>query len=325
MRRRGLLTMSMALAVIAAAFLAPPTGSAAKGEARPPEEEATIIVSSPHHENRNVLGMKVYAEQGVAVLWTDSSDIEFDNDRGVAYAVRIPRRPLDGRIDVRFPGLGRIVGRIDLQGKSKSSGPQNACGEPREVTASGHFHGSVVFRGSGGYGTWRAADARLFTTRKPGTSCEAAGSGGAPESRQLFDYFDGFGPLLLGGGERPISELRAVLPGRRRTTELIAEIRFPGPDEAVGFIAFDYERLGGGVLCKRWADRRGMPRRDRFDIAPGAARPPAATVRPPRPFSGEATYSRQGRTFLGDLSVHMLGRTVRLAGKGAEALVENAE
>jgi hypothetical protein len=282
----------------------------------PPPEKLTLYVHAPGHAHRHVLGLIVYAEKGVAVVFTDTSVDEVENERGVTYATRVPKGPFHGRVDVHFRGLGYIVGRLVGVGPEGQPGCKGSEGE----SGSGHFVGHLLFRGSGGYGTWRATRVSAEVTR--GCAAEATRAGSVPKT--LFGYLDGYGPGFSGGSDGPFSLLDARVGGRRRSAELLALVYGRGPEESLTFNARTDEYLGHGVVCERWANRSGIPRRDQFEIAPGSHRPPGATVKPPAPFSGEATYSRQGHTFLGDLSVHLLGLTVRLAGATAEASVTNS-
>jgi hypothetical protein len=285
------------------------------GAAVPAPEKLTLYVHAPGHAYRHVLGLTVYAERGVAVVFTDTSDTEVENDRGVTYATRVPKGPFDGRVDVHFPGLGYIVGWLVGVGRPEG---QAACAGSERESGSGHFVGHLAFRGSGGYGTWHATRVSASVTR--GCTAELTDE---PKPKTLFGYLDEFGPGFSGGSDGPFSVLDARIPGRKRSAELLALVYGRGPEESVVFTARADEYLGAGVVCERWAKRSGIPRRDQFEIAPGSRRPPSATLKPPAPFSGEATYSRQGQTFLGDLEVHLLGRTVRLAGGSAEASVTN--
>jgi hypothetical protein len=286
--------------------------SATAAEA-PPPESLTLYGRAPGY----AFGLTVYAEKGVAVLFTDSGVGGYENERGVTYATRVPKGPFDGRVDVHFHGLGRIVGRFVRRGEPRGS---QTCDGSEGESESGHFVGRLVFHGSGGYGTWRAARVGAEVTR--GCTAEATRAESVPKT--LFGYLEGYGPGFSGGSDGPNSVLVARVPGRKRSAELLALVYGSGPEESLVFIAYADEYLGDGVVCERWAKRSGIPRRDQFEIAPGATHPPAATLKPPAPFSGEATYSRKGQTLLGDLEVHLLGRTVRLAGRNAAAYVVNS-
>jgi len=288
----------------------PPAGA---GAAKPsPYEDLVIYLPRAHeHANRNVLGFEVMPGRGVAVAYTDESDREIANDRGVAYAVRIPKALPGGRLDVRFPGLGRLVGRVSLQGTGRSwpgCGTRNSEG--------GRFIGRIEFRGAGGYGRW--------TGRRASVS-RFCGLPYVTMPKTLPGYLDDLGPGFHAGSDGPFSFLQASDPRGHGTGVLfIAGIYGRGPEEDIDFAVYDYEWLGGGVAAMRWASREGVPRGDLFEIAPGGQRPASATIRPPAPFSGEATYSRKDRSLTGNLSVHLLGRAVRIAGKSTGAFLSNS-
>lgn len=309
----------VAIVVLGLVLVAAVTASsgAAATAAQGPEETLSLYLHAPGHWSRHVLALKVLARQGAVAVLTEESDVEVENDRGVAYAMRIPKGSLGHRLDIRLPGLGRVVGRIVPPKRGSQGGCSN--GEESEGVI---FLGRIEFRGSGGYGHWRAHRAEATITR----ACEEGAPGVPKPPESAFGYIAEYGPVISGGSNGPFSFLQAVdVRGHGTGIEFTAEVDGRGPEETVGFTAIDFEWLRGGIAVKRWAQRRGVPRRDQFEIAPGGRRPASATISPPGPFSGEATYSRKGGTFLGDLSVHLLGRTVRIAGTKAEARVTNFE
>ena len=93
----------------ALAAVAVPAGAWAAGRPKGPEETATFYLFGPKHKNRNVLGLRISPRQGAVTLFAEENDLDLENDRGVAYAMRIPRGPLGNRLDIHLPGLGRIV------------------------------------------------------------------------------------------------------------------------------------------------------------------------------------------------------------------------
>jgi hypothetical protein len=304
---RGMARIAIVVFGLLLAAAAVPAGAAARG----PEETVAFYLHAPGHEFRHVLGVSVLPRQGGAVVFTEESDSDTENDRGVAYAMRIPKGPLGDRLNIHFPGLGRISGRI-VGGKSSG---KPACSKDRQEDAT--FLGRIEFRGAGGYGRWRAHRAEGLITRTCGE--------GIKPPKTAFGYLSGYGPELVGGGDGPTSFLQAVnTRGGAAGVVFTAEVDGRGPEETTAFTVSDYEWLDGGIAVERWASRRGVPRGDLFEIAPGGRRPPTATIRPPAPFSGEATYSREGNTLLGDLSVHLLGKTVRIAGSHTEAALANS-
>jgi hypothetical protein len=309
---RRMARIAAAVLGLALVAVAVPAGAAANG-VKGPEETMTLYLHAPGHGRQHVLELKVLARQGAVTVLTEESETEFkgENDRGAAYAMRIPRGPLGDHLNIRLGGLGRVVGRI----VPRKSGSQSGCSgdEPEYAT----FLGRIEFRGSGGYGRWRVHRAEATITRGCG--------GAAKPPKDAFDYISEEGPRFFGGGGAPTSFLDAVnAHGHSTGIEFTAEAGGTGPEEDVGFTATDFEWLPSGAAVKRWAVHRGMPRGDLFEIAPGGRLPPSATIRPPAPFSGEANYSRKGNTLLGDLSVHLLGKTVRIAGSNTEAALADS-
>lgn len=297
---------------MALAFVVVPAGAGAAG--RPRDEEVTLYqpnaVGQAHLKS---VGLNVFPGLGVAVAFTVESDAEsengspaFEKDRGVGYAVRIPKGPLDGRLDIHFPGIGRLVGRYSVSGEGGCSGSKG--------TEEGSFRGHIDFRGSGGYGRWTSTHALVSR------NCPAE----VPPAKTLLGDAGEYGPSFQGGSNGPFSFLQAVdAHGHGTGVIFTAEVYGRGPEETLGFTVSDYEWLHGGMAAMRWASLEGVPREDRLEIAPGGRSPAGATVHPPAPFSGEATYSRKGGKLLGELSVHLPGRTVRIAGPGAEASLSN--
>jgi hypothetical protein len=291
---------------------------AASSAAAASEEVGIYLTGPPGHRYQNTLQLKLLPRQGAAVVTTLTAGTDFENGGGVAYATRTRKALRAGRVDVHFPGLGRIVGRVVGDGEPRSSRSRTGCAAT-EVTESGHFVGHLVFRGAGGYRTWRARRAESVTKRN--TSC---GEGAPPKT--LFGYLGETGTPALEGGSSLVSVLGSGYENGKRSVQFIAEIHGRGPEEAAGFTVFDHEWLAGHrIAANRWMSRRGVPLGDHFEIAPGARKPPSATLRPPAPFSGEATYSRQGHKLTGGLSVQLLGLKLRLAGLHTVAYLDNSE
>ena len=89
------------------------------------------------------------------------------------------------------------------------------------------------------------------------------------------------------------------------------------------------EWLPGDVAVLRTLEVVGAPGSD-FDVSSNAEHPKSATVKPPAPFSGSATYRSTGSIrsatigkLTGPLSVDIFGVKVRLAGARAKASLIN--
>jgi hypothetical protein len=151
-RTRSLIAAAVVVLLVAAV----PAAAAAKAPAR--EELDVYVPGPPGHRHQNTLTFRILPRYGVAVAATEGNDEDPEDDLGVGYAVRIPKRSLDGRVDVRFPGLGRIVGRF---GPEADGGAAACAGEG--TNTSGHFVGRIEFRGSGGYHRWAATRGDRFS------------------------------------------------------------------------------------------------------------------------------------------------------------------
>jgi hypothetical protein len=290
---------------------------AASSAAASSEREEIYLPGPRGHRYWDTLQLRLLPRQGAAVVTTVTGGTDFENGGGVSYATRTPKGLPAGRVDVHFPGLGRIVGRVVGDGKPEPRG-RTGCAAT-EVTESGHFVGHLVFRGAGGYRTWRASRAESVTKRN--TSC-----GEEAPPKTLFGYLGETGTPVIEGGSSLDSVLGSGYKNGKRSVQFFAEIHGSGPEETAGFTVFDHEWLAGHrIAADRWTSRRGVPLGDHFEIGPGARKPPSATLRPPAPFSGEATYSRKGHKLTGDLSVNFLGLKLRIAGADTVAFLDNSE
>jgi hypothetical protein len=304
----------VAIVLVGVALVAAVAASSAAASS----ERVEIYLRGPHgHRYRDTLQLKLLPRQGVAVVTTYTNNADFENGSGTSYATRTRKGPDDGRVDVHFPGLGHIVGRVIGDGEPEPARGKTACAAT-ESFESGHFVGHLVFRGSGGYRTWRASRVKSYTTRN--TSCR-----GKIPPKTLFGYLGETGTPAYVGGTGLASILAGGYKNGKRSVQFFAEIHGSGPEETAGFTVFDYEWLAGRrIAANRWTSRRVLLR-DHFEIAPGAKKPPSATLRPPAPFSGEATYSRKGHKLLGDFSVDLLGFKLRIAGSHSFAFLDNSE
>lgn len=205
------------------------------------------------------------------------------------------------RIDARFGKLGRISVRFRTE-RVRRSQLGKSCTGKAAVTRFGVFVGTIRFRGEGGYTIVDARRAHGQVSSAIRETCP-------------FSPF-GEGVRLAKIPTLPPPELWAR-EGRRR-----------------GFNATGFRRRDGTAASEFGAsviERRRSMRILRAVLAFG--RPDAftftedlysATVRPPRPFQGEAVFERKPKggstSWLGTLSVSLPGREkVRLAGPRFEA------
>jgi len=211
-----------------------------------------------------------------------------------------------GRIDVRFEPSGEFE-TIQVPRRARDV---PGCRVPRRLVRQvGTFSGTIAFHGENGYSAVDAAD--------------AWGSLG-PSARPRC-------------GGATASSNRARGPGRRRVERVwVLDNAFlinHSPFSAATNSATYFAAMTEAKRARYLVDRVEVPTPTlaitrRVDIA--AARPSfsyagdlrSATVRPPAPFSGEATYSARPNKLSGDLAVQLPGMPAqRLTGGDFETRI----
>ncbi len=203
-----------------------------------------------------------------------------------------------GRIDVEFRPSRRM----------KVETPPNRCkGEPR-VTRWGVFAGTIRFAGERGYTRLRLRRARGRTHVTPNWKCRGTGGGGAGEPGSGKQQ-----PNVPGES----SEDSLVLEIANRSTGVEAgafTFRPPGGDALTLFVAGVEERLQRMQIA-RFAYVPAKEAAFTFDESLTTA-----TIAPPAPFSGTATFQRTPGgpgSLTGSLSVLLPG-TARIPLAGAD-------
>lgn len=192
--------------------------------------------------------------------------------------------------------LGSVGGiDVDFVSSGKSRMERSECSARPVAVDSGRYVGTIDFHGEQGYSEAEATSAR----------------GDAKFTLSLV-----CGDLLVegSGGHSP----GALLKVRRRSgANFEFEARKNSPSRVARFSASISERRGL-LLIDRAVTSEGKPAAFDYDVAAGTA-----TVAPPSPFDGEATYDRPSNgpaTWHGSLSVDFPGRAgVHLAGAGSHA------
>jgi hypothetical protein len=297
--RKGTIAVLLAALVCAARV---PGASAAEA----PEEGGGVFLElSPRKQARVVV--EIHPQLGVALVYTEmgpETEARPHRPRGtVDYAVRIPKRPIEGRLDLKIPGVLSIEGEIALLGEEDLE-----------------FNGSLRFTGKGGYlrfdiehAIGKSASGRMAT-------CFEACPGANPS---LFDYFYPGYPYSTHNTQVLLSE--RSLPGRL--------IRFRAThakhSHKSAFQADDFEWLPGQVASARMIEVVGAPY-SAFQVSSTAEHPLSARVKAPAPFFGSATYSSAGDIrspatggLIGTLSVDIFGVKIRLAGPRVKAGLVN--
>ncbi len=293
------------IAVLMAALVcATMTPGASAAEA--PEETGGVRFELTPRKHARVT-VEVHPQLGVAVVHTEMGPREVASPHrpsgAVDYAARIPKTPIEGRIDLKIPGVLSIDGELT----------------PAEDDGLA-FNGSFHFIGKGGYLSFDRRHVAAWSANGASAQCPAGCPGPNPS---LFDYINF--PIGFFGSDTQVLYSEQSVAGRETRFQAIhAEgVR------ASAFEAHVLEWLPGGVAVLRALEVVDAPGSD-FDVSSTAEHPKSATVKPPAPFSGSATYRSTGSIrsattgkLTGPLSVNIFGFKVRLAGAHSKASLIN--
>jgi hypothetical protein len=204
----------------------------------------------------------------------------------------------DTSIDADLGAVGRIDVEFVSSGRTREERSQ--CGHRSVVVDSGRYVGTIEFNGEQGYSEARETEARGDAKFVLSLVCTKTGD-------------EGF------GGHSP----GALLSVHRRGGSFFEfEARKNSPSRPARFSASIDERHGP-LSITRGVEAEAGPSAFDYDVAAGTA-----TVSPPAPFDGEATFRRgsgKSASWHGDLSVDFPGRAdVRLAGAGSHASLVRA-
>jgi hypothetical protein len=208
----------------------------------------------------------------------------------------VPAEVTETSIDADLGQVGTISVDFVSSGVIKKERPQ--CGKPVEVQ-SGNYVGTIDFEGEEGF-------SEAHATSVPG------------EAKFILSLVCG-GTLSEGtGGHSPGARLTAH--GPKGGFEF--EARKNSPSRPARFTASIEERRGS-VTIERGIGAKAGPGTFEYDVPAGIA-----TVSPPAPFDGEATFRRgpgKRTSWHGDLTVDFPGRAgVSLTGSGARASLVRA-
>ncbi|MBS1886296.1 MAG: hypothetical protein JSU06_03820 [Actinobacteria bacterium] len=227
------------------------------------------------------------------------------------------RAPFDGTLDVKIGPLGHFRGRF-VPTKSKTEKPRRGCtGEPT-LTATGYFVGSFDFRGERGYTVVHARRVPGSVTHHGAVRCKApAAPRGHRSPRQAKR-------------ERELEEREFRLIAGDSNSDVLLMADLVGvPKKFSTHPAVFMASATSGRPSSFFVNRTAVV----FDVGPNAAsafqvpnlaEPLAeATLQPPAPFSGSATFHLDGphsASWTGALAVELPGvGKVPLTGGGIGA------
>lgn len=214
-------------------------------------------------------------------------------------------------VEARFGKLGEVVVEFTPTRTTEAVKPPPECrGEPW-TTRAGFFTGTIRFRGEGGYVEIAAERAKGTVRAMPDWRCSSRPSGLPPRPDRGAAEVEREGDLAT---------LVARGPGKPSRAFGAYAIRDPEEGNYTFFGASTQERQEGMKIVRSTG---GAARASsfRFDHARGTA-----TVSPPWPFSGRASFRRTTHgpdLWRGDLRVPLLGAgTVVLTGPGFTAALK---
>ncbi len=213
--------------------------------------------------------------------------VELVASNGNSAAIYIVHSPAtrDADIHARFPGVGLVSTHFEPSG-STSRTPA-ICGGGPSIRQDGVFRGTIKFRGERGFTRAKVDSARGFFFREPKENCKGKGHSGQ-NSKPIYSL------VFVASKSPPESEFAGS------TSYFAVELKDRHGMRS-SRVAAASSRSGTG-----------------FEMTGPANRPEAATVSPPTPFSGAASFhstSGLSAEWTGDLMVELPGAgSVHLAG-----------
>jgi hypothetical protein len=306
---KGLIALCVLLALPA---VSAPMARAAENQ--PPEERLTVEM---HGKAGFVVYFQLQPQRHVAVVSSQKGGNQIGARRGrwlgAAYAVHASTDDLSGRVHLRIGHVGVLQGHFVAEG-SPRHGPRNHfCRGRPPLDESGHFLGRIVFRGDGGYLGLHARRATAYRSRSFRLRC----------SHGHAHHEHNFIPGLFGYIAPPLdfsSENSTFLFAHVKTVHRVLDFQALHylREQSTTFRAAALEWLPEELAMTRWVETSRVAE-NLFQVNEAERHPGIATVAPPLPFHGEATYRRERRQLRGNLWVSFLGESLRITGHGAEA------
>jgi hypothetical protein len=293
---RAVIPLVTLVLVGAIALRAGAASVAPEGEAR----EVSIYLPSPTN-HRFELDLHLFPAQGIAVVDTYQR-VGAESLRGVAYAIAIPPAPFSGSLDLKFPGLGEVVGTVTPEFPREAGAEAKVCKRSYPSEAA-RFEGHLSFRGAGGYASWQATEAPTGIVLACGV--EQRRENGA---RYLFGQASERGLVL--SGPAPI-QFDAKGEVRHRYVEFVAFA--DRPSDRVEFAAVDREWIHGDVATERWTKDAPVSLTKTVTFGSDSTKPALVTFTPSAPyFYGEGTYRRRTGKLTGSIGARFLGLKLHL-------------
>jgi hypothetical protein len=228
----------------------------------------------------------------------------------------VPAKSTPDHLEARFGKLGRISFDFKPTRTVRVTPPPAGCRGGPERLVEGVFTGSAHFHGERGYTTIDAARVKGQEEYLPELTCSFRAGRVSGREHRPPSPFSGLDKLER---ESEIGHV-AVLQAKGNQHELAAIATSPPKAQAKSAAYFfaAVEERRKHLRISRVAAVKAPPAAFTFDHEAGTA-----TLTPPAPFTGTATFQRTGKeakTWTGSLAVSLLGAApIRLAGPKFES------
>ncbi|HSS40932.1 MAG TPA: hypothetical protein VLK37_00110 [Solirubrobacterales bacterium] len=236
---------------------------------------------------------------GVHVFGVSRNQVWVVVTKGSASAAYLGRGTVseDG-IEGEFGNLGRISVRLESDSHTEMEEPEPGCKGRASVTRTGRFTGLIRFRGENGFTNVHVKSAGGFAHRRYRTVCKRPPEHRSQARKQPPTV--SLSAVSRRYARAPWFSVFKQMPSKRS--------KFFSSLEEANYTARMIERRPNlGIY--RTASATSAP--ETFAVTPLDTSPVTATVAPPAPFSGSATYEKNGGgggTWSGDLAVELPGR-----------------
>jgi hypothetical protein len=296
----------VALSLLAALVGAPVAAAKAKarGEVQPAESFIFVMIPASngwHLQLTAEVGKKGSRQVGVYARGPHEEEVGYLGVKG--------RVTEDGTIEAKVPGLVHVALRFEPTSETPVDLGIEGCKlEGQALSLKGVFRGTIAFHGEGGYTTVKRRSAHGLIEVHPRATCPKRKHQPRPTKQEVEDL--GLESLRAGHEEKGggLLEFNAFATG----------LKLPGTGPLTNFSATYIHRRGKLTVfasTRKLGEEKGL-----FSLTAPEGTPTEATVDPPAPFSGSATFKLESPTtasWTGDLSVAIptLG-TVSLAEPG---------
>jgi hypothetical protein len=233
-----------------------------------------------------------------------SKALGHDDKTAVDYTLNGPDAVDGSRVDIRLPGVAHFDARFVTRKVGHKTAEPAECKPTVTTVEHGYLVGSLVFRGELGFTTAHAAKVAATIDRVPSRECRKPST---PRHAQPTSEPEAAEELEPG-----LRAVEVIAGDRRGAINLVAdrvETTEGEPASAKSILVVTATRRSRGMQVSHVLIDYAKPASSVSVSAPGAT-PQEATLAPPPPFSGSATFQLEEPTkasWSGDLAVELPG------------------